>query len=293
MTSTTPDHTTAAATAPELAFFRPGSTEGALEPLAMARSLWSSTQMHGVAVSGLIARALEAEITTLGRAEMVPARYQVDLFRPPRMVETSARTRVVRSGPRIVLLDVEVLQDDTTVARASCTYLQPSANPPGRTWTAAQRPTPPPLDLAPVTDELRLPLFASDAPWSDDFGAHQNAGRHYSWQVGVTTVLGEPMTTFQAVASMADSTSMVTNWGDRGVEWINADINLALTRRPVSLEIGLATIDHVAHDGVAVGTAEVYDREGTFGIANVTALANARRTVDLTADLEHTAAVNV
>jgi hypothetical protein len=45
--------------------------------------------------------------------------------------------------------------------------------------------------------------------------------------------------------------------------------------------LGLRATDHVASDGIAVGTAEVFDRTGTLGTATVTSLANTRRTVDL------------
>ena len=37
-----------------------------------------------------------------------------------------------------------------------------------------------------------------------------------------------------------------------------------------------------AHDGIAVGTATVFDREGPIGTSTVTSLANARRSVDFT-----------
>ena len=93
-------------------------------------------------------------------------------------------------------------------------------------------------------------------------------------------VLDEPVTAFQAVASIADNTSLVTNWGTDGVEYINSDISLALARRPAGVAIGLRALDHVAADGIAVGTAEVFDRLGPLGTATVTCLANALRTVD-------------
>jgi hypothetical protein len=75
---------------------------------------------------------------------------------------------------------------------------------------------------------------------------------------------------------------MVMNWGSGGVEHINTDINLSLSRLPVSTEIGLAARERFAHDGIAVGTAVVFDREGPIGTSTVTALANARRAVDFT-----------
>lgn len=254
----------------------------ALEPQPLARSLWSADQMHGVAVSGLLARTLEREVVAAGRDELVPARYHVDLFRPARMVPTTSRATVVREGPRLVLVDAYVEQDGEVVARASATFLRPSANPPGEVWSAVDgRPAPPPVEMAPDDVAHHVPIFSSDKPWSDNFGDHQNGGRHATWHIAVPIVAGEASTPFQAVASIADATSMVTNWGSGGVEYINTDIDLALCRRPTGISIGLRATDHVAADGVAAGTAEVFDRDGTLGTATVTSVANSRRTVDL------------
>ena len=125
-----------------------------------------------------------------------------------------------------------------------------------------------------------MPFFASDAPWSQDFPQHQNAGRKRTWQTGLPVVDGERPTPFQVVAAVADATSMVVNWGTEGVQYINTDIDLALSRLPESLEIGFAAVDRVEHDGLAVGSATVFDRSGPVGVASVTALANARRPVD-------------
>lgn len=256
--------------------------EEVLTPLPLAQSLWRADQMHGVAVSGLLARALERTVEAAGRAELVPARYHVDLFRPARMVPTTSRSSIVREGPRLLLADAVVEQDGEVVARAGATFLLPSADPAGAVWTSpAERPAPPPRDVAPDDVEHHVPIFASAVPWSDDFGDHQNAGRHATWQIAVPIVLGERCTPFQAVASIADATSMVTNWGDAGVEYINTDIDLALCRRPDSVSLGLRATDRLSADGVAVGTAEVFDRTGPLGTASVTSLANTRRTVDL------------
>lgn len=255
-------------------------------PLEMACSLWSKDQMHGIALSGLLARGLEAAATELGKGDYLPSRYHVDLFRPARMAPILVRTRMVRDGRRLALIDAEAVQDgvfgeDVVVARAAGTYLMPSEPTAGAVWTATDRATPPPLDVAPVTDDLQLPLFVSKEAWSNDFTQHQNGGRHSSWQTAVPTVAGEPMTPFQAVAAMADSASMITHWGEAGIEYINTDISLALARLPTGLQVGLRSVDHIAGDGIAVGVAEVFDRDGTIGTATVTALANTKRTVDM------------
>ena len=255
-----------------------------LVPLDIARSLWREDQMHGVATSGALARELERAVAALGRDDVRPARYTVDLFRPPSMSPCTVRSSVVREGSRLCLVDAVLEQDGIAVARAGAIFLAPSENPPGSVWSSDDVPAPPPLDLAPVSEEPRVPLFNSaDVGWSQAFAEHQNGSRKQTWQTAIPVVLGEKPSPFQAVAGIADSTSMVMNWGDGGVEYINTDINLSLARLPVSLEVGLTARERFAHDGIAVGTAVVFDREGPIGTSTVTSLANARRAVDFTA----------
>lgn len=265
----------------EYALFR---AEGdVLVPLDIARSLWREDQMHGVATSGALARELERAVAAAGRDDLRPARYTVDLFRAPSMSACTLRSSVVREGTRLMLVDATLEQDGRAVARAGAIFLAPSENPPGGVWSSADLPEPPPLAVAAVSEEPRVPIFSSDETgWSQVFAEHQNASRKQTWQTALPVVLGEKPSPFQSVAGVADATSMVMNWGDGGVEYINTDINLALSRLPVSMEIGLSARERFAHDGIAVGTAVVYDREGPIGTSTVTSLANARRAVDFT-----------
>ena len=268
----------------DLVFFR--RTPQAFEPTPVAAGLWSPDTIHGVAASGLLAKALEE---ALGETDLIPARYHVDLFRPARMTSTRVRVRTVRRGSRLALLDAELVQDDPSgeggtevvCSRASVTFLLRTEATGGEVWGSHDRGTVPPPEFAPETEEPHVPWFRSRRGWSQTFSDHQNSGRHATWQTALPTVAGEPMTPFQAVASIADATSMVTNWGAGGIEYINTDISLALARLPQGVQVGLRAFDHVSCDGVAVGTAEVFDRAGTIGTVTVTSLANTRRTVDL------------
>jgi len=254
-----------------------------LVPQDIARSLWREDQMHGVATSGALARGLEQAVTAIGRDDLRPARYTVDLFRAPSMSACTVRSSVVREGSRLCLVDAVLEQDGRAVARAGAIFLAPSDDPPGAVWSSTEVPQPPPLELAPVSEEPRVPLFSSDeVGWSQVFADHQNASRKQTWQTALQIVVGERTTPFQAVAGLADSTSMVMNWGAAGVEYINTDITLALSRLPASLEIGLSARERFAHDGIAVGTAVVFDREGPIGTSTVSSLANAKRAVDFT-----------
>lgn len=258
-------------------FFTAETTGGTevLTPTDMARSLWSADQMHGVALSGAMARAIEQAVP---REDLRPARYTLDMFRPASMDPFEVETTIVREGRRICLVDARLVQGGERRARASAIFLKPSEDPDGEVWRPADDPTVP--DGVPVLTEPTVPWFASEAPWSQDFREHQNAGRKQTWQHGVPIVAGVEATPFQAVASVADATTMACNWGSKGVQYINTDITLSLARLPRTAEIGLRGERWTGADGIAVGVATVFDRDGVVGQSMVTSLSNARRTVD-------------
>lgn len=267
--------------AQEFALFRVDGD--ALVPQDLARSLWKHDQMHGVATSGALARAAEHAILAAGRTDLRPARFTVDLFRAPTMDPCHLTSMVVREGHRLMLVEATLYQDEEARARAIALFLKDSENAPGKVWTSPDVPQPPPLDVAPVTDQPHVPFFFSDrVGWSQNFAEHQNGDRKMTWQSPLPVVAGEKTSPFQGLAGTADSTSMVCNWGEQGVQYINSDVNVSISRLPVSHEIGLAAVSWHAHDGIAIGTATVFDRQGPFGTSMVTSLANARRSVDFT-----------
>ena len=254
-----------------------------LVPQDVARSLWREDQMHGVAISGALAREVETAVAAAGRTDLRPARFTVDLFKAPSMGPCRVASTVVREGARLMLLDATLAQDDVVVARASALFLKATENPDGEVWGPRDAPVPPPLEVAPVSEEARVPFFFSDpVGWSQNFAEHQNGDRKQTWQVPLGIVLGEQATPFQGLAGVADATSMVVNWGTAGVQYINTDITLAISRVPVSLEVGLAATSWYSVDGIATGTATVFDRLGPIGTSTVTSIANARRSVDFT-----------
>jgi hypothetical protein len=231
---------------------------GLLVPTDAARSLWSADQMHGVAVSGAMAREIEKALHDRPRDDLRPARYTLDMFRPATMSV--------------------LVQDGEPKVRASTIFLKPSEDPDGEVWQPTENPSVPPG--VPVLTEPTIPWFASEKPWSQDFVEHQNAGRKQTWQHGVPIVAGEEPTPFQAVASIADGTTLACNWGSKGVQYINTDITLSLARLPRTAELGLRGERWSGADGIAVGVATVFDRDGVIGQSMVTSLANAKRTVD-------------
>ncbi len=262
----------------ELAYF---TSEGDdLVPTEVATSAWSTEQMHGVATCGALAREVERAVAALGRDDLRPARFTVDMFRPAGLVASRTTSTVVREGARICLVDATLTQDGEAVARAGVVFLKPTANAPGEVWSPAEQPSPPPEELAPPGDDPHVPFILSSAGWSQDFGAHHDAERKASWSTMPSVVAGERVSPFQAVAGMGDGANMVTNWGTEGIQYINTDATLTLARLPDSTEVGLAAIDRVETDGIAVCTAAVYDRRGAIGNVVITSIANSRRSVD-------------
>ncbi|MDP9820729.1 acyl-CoA thioesterase domain-containing protein [Nocardioides massiliensis] len=274
-----------------VSFFHAPLADGSLPPTATAKSLWNDDQLHGVAVGGAMGRAAEHEIRARGRDDLRPARVTVDLFRPARVRPCHTRVEVVRESPRLLLLDVVLEQDGdgaedgagerVAVARASVLALKATENAPGEVWMPDVGPEVPATEDVPPSEDVRPPFFWSESVgWSHDFTAYLNAERKQLWQTVPAVVAGERPSPFVAAAAVADSTSMVTNWGTGGVEYINTDYSLTLARLPVGREIGLSATDRVVADGISVGTVVLYDRAGRIGSCTVTALANARRAVD-------------
>ncbi|TQF65492.1 thioesterase family protein [Rhodococcus spelaei] len=236
--------------------------------------------VNGAALCGLVARALE---NSHGGDGFVPARLTVDLFRPALTRPLTAVTTGVRDGKRIRVADAELLQDGEPVVRATAVFLRPSEQPPGQVWTRERRPSPPPATIAPPTEALTPPYFGSDDHpdgWSTSMLEHQGASRKRMWARHLPAVVGEEPSPFVRAAMAGEPTSLMTNWGTAGVGFINVDMTLVLARLPEGLDVGIEADDHISADGVAVGTATMFDRRGTVGTCVVSALANARRQVD-------------
>lgn len=258
-----------------LSFFtRSGDTVVAEE---IARSGWNAGHIGGPGVCGLLARELENHCP----AGFVPARTTVDLFRPVLDRPIRVRSEVARKGRRITVADAQIVQDDEVRARATTVFLSTGEAPPGRVWSAAHDLPVPPPDVLPRTGARGL-YRSGDGDWSRAAAAHQNADRKIAWRVMPALVAGEPLSPFQHAAMVGDTTNHVCHWGDAGAGYINTDMTLTLSRLPTGYELGLRVEDSVAADGISIGTALLYDRDGALGTCVVSSLANAGARIDYT-----------
>lgn len=242
-------------------------------PTNFAQSHWGDDHLNGPAIVGLIARGLEKHC---GSAEFRPARLTVDLFRAARNALTTLDIRVLRDGRRVRVAEGDVVQDGRVVARATLVQYRPSAPVPGELWTSEAR-----FPEPPSPDGAISPYVGSDeAGWTRSPAEHQNGSRKRFYNDGIGVVTGERLSPFVRAATVAEATSLVTNLGSAGVGYINGDLTVALSRLPVDEWIGIQADSHQAADGIAVGTATLFDSLGAFGAGTTTAIANPAAQID-------------
>jgi hypothetical protein len=231
-----------------------------------------------MAVSGALARAVEHHVSS-DHPHLRPARWRLDLFRAPAMSPCIASTTVVRTGRRLCLLDAVLEQDGRAVARAGALFLAEGEPTEGKIWAPSLDLAPPPAGMRPATTESRL-YFSEVAGWTPTPDAHQNEQRKQVWIEPFPVVQGEAPSPFQLAATASDAVNLVSNWGDQGLEYINADVSLVMGRLPVGPGIGLTAQHRVAELGIAGGSAVMFDREGPFGIVTASALAGPYEPID-------------
>jgi Thioesterase-like superfamily len=245
-------------------------------PTSLARGPWGPS-LSGNYIGGLLGRAVEQEVDD---AELQPARLTVDLLRPVALQPLRVHSSVVRDGRRLRLVDAVMTQNDVMVARASALFLRRGEHTEDGVWTTPVTMPAIPAQPAVLADDLPMLLhsFGRDAvAGSPGVGVTEwrHDGQKFAW-VRETKLLvdDEPMSPFTRAVMAGDVTSSLTHWGTDGLQFINADYTITLSRLPDGVYIGLASMTHYGHAGVATGVATLFDESGPIGSGMATALAN-------------------
>jgi hypothetical protein len=241
-------------------------------PSSMARSPWSATMLHGRLLAGLAARAIEQEH---GDPAFLPTRLTVDMFRSPPMAPITVRTARVRDGHRVRAVDATLSSGGHDVARASAVLLRRAEQPEGTVWQREDWHVPAPE---------RLPLPEARPGWEPSWetrriteGGFDAVSQKRTWlREARPLVAGEALSPLQRAAMAADIANPLSNAGDRGLEFINADLTLYLHRLPRSDWLGLETTGHQSAEGIAVGSCDIYDLDGRLGYVAVCSVANTK-----------------
>jgi hypothetical protein len=246
-------------------------TDDGYVPAKYAFGRWGPDMLNGPAICAAAAHALERDHRD---DDFVPVRTTIDLFKAARGVPLVPTTRLVRSGRRIHVAEVDLHQGDALVARATMVALHRADPPPGDEWHS-----PHPFD-PPASDEHRRWFGSDEQGWTTTMSDHQNGSRKRLWSTVIPVVAGEEPSPYVRVVMAAESTSLVTNWGSEGIGYINCDLTVAISRLPRGTRIGLQADTHITADGLSVGTATLFDADGPIGTGMVTAVSNAAAQID-------------
>ena len=246
-------------------------------PTRLARGPWGPS-ISGNYVGGLLGRAVELEVDDV---DLQPARLTVDLLRPVALKPLQMHSSVVRDGRRLRLVDAVMTQNDVIVARASALFLRRSEHTTVDTvWTSPV--TMPAIPADPVMLAGDVPMVLQSYGRDPVAGSPgvgitewQHHGQKFAW-IRETKLLvdDEPLSPFTRAVMAADVTSSLTHWGTEGLQFINADYTVTLSRLPEGVYIGLASLTHYSHSGVATGVATLFDETGPIGSGMATAVAN-------------------
>jgi Acyl-CoA thioesterase N-terminal domain len=241
-------------------------------PRSSSRGGWGPS-VSGHAVGGLLGWAVERVVDD---SEMQPARLTVDLPKPTALEPIEIQTQVLRKGRRLSLVEATLTQSGAATARASALFLRRCEQPPGEVWSeqVAMPPLPPDKDVADAALFIRTygwgaPMQKPEPGWVGD------TGKKYTWLLlDQPVVEDEPLTAFARAAMAGDVTASLANWGTQGLQFINADYTVALSRLPSGSVLGLASHAHHSCDGVATGSATLVDQQGAVGTCVSVAVAH-------------------
>jgi hypothetical protein len=240
-------------------------------PNKIAQGGWGPT-LGGQVVGGLLARAVEQQRAD---PDLIPARITVDILRRVATAPVQVRADVVRTGRRMQAIDARLIQGDELVARASTLLLRRSGQPRDLPWTTTISMPPVPQD--PAQFDGSVPMFIT--PYGGDADHYtfpwQHDGPRYAWIREIRPLVDdERVTPFVRAAMAVDVTASLTGFSKSGLGFINADYTLTLCRLPDGPYVGLAGLTHYSADGIAVGSASLFDVHGPIGSSLTTAAAN-------------------
>lgn len=245
--------------------------ENRFVPNEIARGGWGPS-ISGHVVGGLLGWAVERAVDD---PQLHPARLTVDLPRPTALAPLEVHTTVHHDRRRLRLVEAVLVQAGAPVARASALFLRRGPQPDGQVWSQPVQmpPLPHPGDGSHQTLFMRTYGWGSPIQNPDPAWPH-TLGQKYTWLHETRSLIDdEPLSAFTRAAMAADITASIANWGSSALQFINVDYTLALSRLPDGPHVGLASLTHSSHDGVATGSAVLVDANGPIGTGVSVAIA--------------------
>jgi len=236
-------------------------------PSELSRGPWDPNAQHGGAPAALIARAIERVESAV---PMDVVRITYEFLRPVPLTPLDLRTRVLRDGRRVQLVEAQLHAGELEVARASALRIRNDAVP-----APAVEPEPP-AHGGPAEGTLLEPPGerATSFAWSAmeirfTSGTFWDVGPAFAWfRLRSPLVAGEAPSPLQRLAAAGDfgnGIATAVSWATH--VFINPDLTLYVERLPQGEWVGLDAVTRVGDVGSGVSDSALYDERGRIGRA--------------------------
>ncbi|HTS95195.1 MAG TPA: thioesterase family protein [Streptosporangiaceae bacterium] len=254
-------------------FFEPAGTHSFVATPSTAGP-WSAQSQHGGPPSALAAWAMEQHEPDEGQRL---ARVTVDILRPVPVGKVTVRTRMVRPGRRVAMLEAVLEADGQEVLHARGWRLAtPGGEVPVIGADAAPPPIPAPAERALITfPSGHVTGYLDAIDWRFvTGGAFDVPGPAMVWARPTIPLLpDEPMSPMCRALLIADSGSGVSATLDpQRFTFINVDLTVVLSRDPDGEWLLLDAVTTIGDQGAGLAETALSDRYAACGKAMQTLL---------------------
>jgi hypothetical protein len=228
---------------------------------------WDPGLQHGGPPAALLAREM---LRAGARDGFRLVHFSLDFLGPVPLAPMTVRAEVVRPGKRIELVTATAAVAGRPALRASAWTISVA-----RDRSPALRVDDPAPPLPSVAADALFPTvphfgYGDAMEWRFVTGSFQSIGPATVWsRPRIPLLAGETTAPLLRALLMVDSANGISAELDFAA-WTFVPVNLtvAFTRAPEGEWIGMAANTALAGDGVGMGRARLFDRNGTFGEAH-------------------------
>ncbi|WAP53058.1 thioesterase family protein [Arthrobacter sp. ATA002] len=237
--------------------------EDTFEATLHTQGAWNEHEQHMAPVAGLLAYALE---NCSPRAEMRLARISYDILGVIPRGSFDVRTKILRPGRTIELLEAELIAEGRTAVQATAWRLAVGSTQEVAALEDARMPGPDGLDTA-----SGMTQWPGDFIGSLDFRAVEGLrpGRGRVWiRTPYEMVEGTPASDLVRLVGLVDTANGIAARvppGGDSYMFPNVDLQIHLHRSPRGEWLGLDTRVTFGTDGIGLTSSVLHDVEGPFG----------------------------